>query len=42
MNYHSKITLIKYVCGSKKQGSDTYQAFVTKNAERRFAEKEGL
>jgi predicted nucleic acid-binding Zn ribbon protein len=32
MNYFSKIILIKYVCGHKKQGTDTYQAFVTKNA----------
>ena len=27
MNYFSKIILIKYVCGHKKQGTDTYQAF---------------
>ncbi len=32
MNYFENIILIKYVCGHKKFGIDTYQAFVTKNA----------
>jgi len=31
MNYFSKIVMIHYVCGHKKQGTDTYQAFVTEN-----------
>ncbi len=31
MNYFSKITWIKYVCGHKKLGIDTMQASVTKN-----------
>ncbi len=31
MNYFSKITWIKYVCGHKKLGIDTMQAFVTEN-----------
>ncbi|NJD52767.1 MAG: hypothetical protein FIB07_07855 [Candidatus Methanoperedens sp.] len=32
MNYFSKIVMIKYVCGHKKLGIDTYQPFVTKNS----------
>jgi hypothetical protein len=31
MNYFSKNVMIRYVCGHKKQGIDTYQAFVIEN-----------
>ena len=32
MNCFSKIVMVRYVCGHKKQGIDTYQAFVTENS----------
>ncbi len=32
MNYFSKMIMIRYVCGHKKQGIDTYQAFVIENS----------
>ncbi len=31
MNYFSKIVMIRYACGHKKLGIDTYQSFVTEN-----------
>jgi hypothetical protein len=31
MNYFSKIVMIRYACGHKKLGIDTYQTFVTEN-----------
>jgi hypothetical protein len=31
MNCFSKIVMVRYVCGHKKQGIDIYQAFVTEN-----------
>ncbi len=31
MNYFSKLVMIRYACGHKKLGIDTYQSFVTEN-----------
>ncbi len=31
MNYFSKIVMIRYACGHRKQGTDTYQSFVAEN-----------
>jgi hypothetical protein len=31
MNYFSKIVMIRFACGHKKLGIDTYQSFVTEN-----------
>ena len=31
MNYFSKIVMIRYACGHKKLGIDTYQSFVIEN-----------
>lgn len=31
MRYFSKYVMIKYSCGHKGKGIDTYQAFVTEN-----------
>lgn len=31
MNYFSKIIFIRYACGHRGKGTDTYQSFVTQN-----------